>query len=304
MKIIGHTSIIKYLTDIIKTNNPAHGYLFYGPEHVGKTATARWFAKNLIAKDISRKVILKKYPDFYFIKPEIGKKNITIKQIKNLREKIVKTAFYDSYKIAIIKPVEYFNSESSNAFLKILEEPPKKTVFILIAGNLKSVLPTIRSRTEIIKFSLVKTANIIQALSKNFNGRQKKFIARWAQGKMGLALNLDADKIKNIIDEEKKILQILKSAPDQKINLLTELPKNPKKWTNYLSSLTRDILLAKLKLDKLITHQYLKREFQKLADRRTLDNLINMLQDLIDMPDNLKRNMNQQLLWQNLFLKI
>ena len=302
--IIGHTPIIKYLTDIIKTNNPAHGYLFYGPEHVGKTATAKWFAKNLIAKDISRKMILKKYPDFYFIKPEIGKKNIAIKQIQNLREKIVKTPFYNSYKIAIIKPTEYFNSESSNAFLKILEEPPKKTVFILIANNIKSVLPTISSRTEIIKFALVKTDDIIQVLNKNFNSRQKKFIAGWAQGKIGLALNLNGNKIKSIIDEEKKLLQILKSAPDQKINFLAELPKNPKKWINYVSSLLRDILLAKLKLDPLITHQYLKTEFQKLANRHAFNKLTDMLQDLMDMPDNLKRNVNQPLLWQNLFLKI
>lgn len=302
--IIGHKLIIKYLSDIIKTDNPAHSYLFYGPEHTGKTATAKWFAKKLIAKNMPQKLILSKYPDFYFIKPKIGKKNITIEQIKNLREKIVKTPFYNSYKIAIIKPVEYFNPESSNAFLKILEEPPKKTVFILIAGNFKSVLPTISSRTEIIKFSLVKTANIIQALSYDFNSQQKKFIAQLAQGRIGLALNLNADKIKSIISEEKKILQILKSAPDQKINFLAELPKNPKKWINYLSSLTRDIMLTKLKLDKLITHQYLKGEFQKLACRQTLINLTAILQDLIDMPQNLKRNMNQQLLWQNLFLKI
>lgn len=304
MKIIGHQFIIKYLTNIIKADNPAHAYLFYGPEHVGKTATAKWFAKKLIDRDISQKITLSKYPDFYFIKPEIGKKNIAIKQIQNLREKIVKTPFYNSYKIVIIKPAEYFNSESSNAFLKILEEPPKKTIFILIAGNLKSVLHTILSRTEIIKFALVKTNDIIQVLNKNFNSRQKKFIAGWAQGKIGLALNLNGNKIKSIIDEEKKLLQILKSAPDQKINFLAESPKNPKKWINYASSLLRDILLTKLKLDPLITHQYLKGEFQKLAGRSAFVNLTDILQDLIDMPDNLKRNVNQPLLWQNLFLKI
>lgn len=301
--IIGHKSIVKYLTNIIKNGNPAHAYLFYGPEHVGKTAIARWFAKNLIAKDISRKVILKKYPDFYFVKPEIGKKEIAIDQIRNLRNKITKTPFYNSYKIAIIKPAEYFNDESSNCFLKILEEPPKKTVFILIASDLKSVLPTILSRTEIIKFSLVKTADIIHALDKNFNSRQKEFIARWSQGKIGIALNLSGDKIKSIINQEKKLLQILKSAPDQKINFLTELPKNPKKRINFISSLLRDVLLAKLKLNNLITHQYLKTEFQKLAYMQTCVKLIDMLQDLIDMPDNFKRNMNQQLLWQNLFFK-
>lgn len=311
--IIGHQQIIKYLSNIIKADTPSHAYLFHGPSQVGKTTTAKWFAQSMLCesnrsgpceKCQNCQLIAKNHhPDFNLIESEQDSRNITIKQIRNLQAKITKTAFYNSYKIVIIKDADNLNIESSNAFLKILEEPPKQTIFILISDNFNALVPTILSRTEIIKFSLIKAKDIVNNLNNSYNIEQKKFIAGFVQGKIGQAFELNPTKIKDIIEQEKIILQMIKAWPDQKINLIEKNLKNDLPiLPNYAASLIRDLMLFKIGSIKLITHHYMQKELQKISARVNLTALHKALEYLISWPNYLKTNVNEKLLWQNLFL--
>ena len=265
--IIGHESIVKYLTKALSSKHLAHAYLFYGPKNVGKTTVAWWFAKGLICQgnqppcgQCSNCAAFAKslYPDFYVIEPLPEGRDITIEQIRHLKSKVSQTAFYNSRKVVILRPAEYLNSESVNAFLKMLEEPPADTILILICNNIESLPATILSRSTMLKFSLLPQHQIEQALSDDYTREQKKFITNLAQGRIGQALCFNSEKIHGIIEAEKKVIKMLKSAPDQKISWLTEnLASFDDNFVDLTTSLIRDILLHKINQSDFCIHTYL-----------------------------------------------
>ena len=86
------------------------------------------------------------HPDLYFVGLDEGKKSVAVDQIRELIEAMQKTPQVATNKVAIIDPADMMNESASNALLKVLEEPPDNTYFILIADHFERLLPTIRSR--------------------------------------------------------------------------------------------------------------------------------------------------------------
>lgn len=168
--IIGHKKQRQFLLNSIKAKRVAHAYLFTGEEALGKKTVALQFAqiincqlldidKRPCGKCLSCEQFNKAYiPDLFFIQPE--KQEIKIGQIKDLIEKINLKSYILEYKIVIIDQAEKMNQEAADALLKILEEPPKNSIFILISSYLYLLPPTIISRTQIIDFFLLSQEEI------------------------------------------------------------------------------------------------------------------------------------------------
>jgi len=126
----------------IKTNQLAHGYLFWGPDNVGKKDTAFWLAD-----------FLKTSPfDILYIVTEEGKKDISIEQIRRARKHLSLSSYNSPYKFAIIDKAETMNLNASNALLKTLEEPSGNTILILISSKPDFLPKTIVSRLQEIRF--------------------------------------------------------------------------------------------------------------------------------------------------------
>lgn len=146
--------ILGYFMKAIEAGRLAHGYLFYGPQGVGKKNTAFWLAD-----------FLKTSPfDVLYIVPEEGKKDISIKQIKETRRHLSLSSYNSQYKFAIIDRAELMNSESANALLKTLEEPQDNTILILITTKPDLLPKTIISRLQEIRFRSVS----LNEISKGF----------------------------------------------------------------------------------------------------------------------------------------
>lgn len=314
--IIGHSLQTNYLKKIFESAAPPHAYLFHGEEHIGKTTVADWFAQGLICESVAaqkpcdickRCIMFQKgiYPDVYTVKHQENLRDIGIGQIRELQDKISMTPFYNSYKIAIIKNAEKINAIGFNCFLKILEEPPLKTIFILIAHTIKTIPSTILSRAEMINFIRVKEKEIIKALDSRFNIEQKQFIARMSQGKIGCALLQTSETIKAAIEKEKTLIALLKAPPHKKILMLEPLIKEQGATiAGQLINLLRDILLCKIGCRVKITHSYFLKEFHFLASRYSSRSLARAISDLARMTEERSFNLNQQILWNNLFLKL
>ncbi len=160
--IIGHQKQRLFLRNSIKMNQIAHAYLFEGEESLGKKKVALEFAKIINCKlsDINQRpcencLFCQQFnkicnPDVFSIKPD--KQEIKIGQIRDLIKKINLKSYILKYKIVIIDQAERLNQEAANALLKILEEPPKNSIFILISAYLYLLPSTIFSRTQIISF--------------------------------------------------------------------------------------------------------------------------------------------------------
>ncbi|MDP2910135.1 MAG: hypothetical protein Q8N69_03650 [bacterium] len=130
------------LTNAAKAGKLPQALLFYGQEGIGKRNFAINFAEQLIGKNIENGT----NPDFVLVEPE--KKNIQIKQIRDLTEKLSFRPYMADFKIGILNDAHLMNKEAQNCFLKFLEEPTDKTHLILVTAFPFMLLPTVLSRVQ------------------------------------------------------------------------------------------------------------------------------------------------------------
>lgn len=191
--IQGQDTAIQMLKNSIANNHVSHAYLFQGPEGVGKRTTALAFAQTLNCLNMSandktqglfceeteelppgdacgnclscRKVKSANHPDIHIIEPE--KNSIKIEQIRKLRSNVFYKCYEGRYQVIIIDGAQYMTIEASNSLLKVLEEPPENTIFILVSSEPGKLADTIISRCQQIQFQPLSVNFIKELLSNN-----------------------------------------------------------------------------------------------------------------------------------------
>jgi len=172
--VVGQEHITETLKNAIKNNRIAHAYLFTGPRGVGKTTTARIFAKALNCEnpvdaepcnkcDMCLDILNLQSMDIIEID---GASNRGIDEIRTLRESVKYAPTRGKYKIYIIDEVHMLTKESFNAFLKTLEEPPEHTIFIFATTDVHKVPLTIISRCQRFDFRRIQMDTIKETLAK------------------------------------------------------------------------------------------------------------------------------------------
>ena len=125
-------------------NRPATVYIFAGMKGVGKLTTANQMAQSLGGGDVSSVLRLQ---------PTEGKKRLSITEVHQLIHDLqLKSFLPDEQRVVIVEQADTLSPEAANAFLKALEEPPERVIFILIVQTVADLLPTIRSRSVLIRF--------------------------------------------------------------------------------------------------------------------------------------------------------
>jgi DNA polymerase III subunit delta' len=182
-EIIGNNRQIQTLKNRIDTEKINHSYLFEGEKGVGKMDVALAFSKALLCKSEGNKPCnvcsscikfkTNNHPDFKHISATKGL--IQKKEIETLIEDISILPFESKRKVFLIEDGDLMRSESQNALLKTLEEPPKYVVIIIVTSNSNKILSTISSRCQNIKFnSNQNTENILK--SDNFTEIRNEII--------------------------------------------------------------------------------------------------------------------------------
>ena len=162
-------------TAIHKNEKLPHALIFKGKEGIGKYDFANTFAKSYLCQSpISNHLPCEacsscewfpdSHPDFKHIAPiesdddesskrkTVRKKNIAIHQIRELSEYLeLSTHQEKGRRIVLIEPADSLNQAASNALLKILEEPPENTLFILVTSQAQKLIATIRSRCQLLE---------------------------------------------------------------------------------------------------------------------------------------------------------
>ena len=138
----------------IDTGHAAHGYLIVGDMKGGSAELVRRILAKLFP-DATAQVEANSHPDVVTLEPE-GKARII--SVDSMRERIVEpmstTAFSGGWKVGVIAGVDRLNPQSANAFLKSLEEPTPKTMYLMTTDQPDSILPTIVSRAQRIDLPL------------------------------------------------------------------------------------------------------------------------------------------------------
>jgi DNA polymerase-3 subunit delta' len=160
--ILGQEQAVKQLKAALESRLISHAYLFLGPDGVGKRSAACSFAGALNCHNpiqnykpcgecaSCQKMKHDNYPDLHIVEPQ--GQSIKIDQIREIQSKISYKKLEDKYQIVIIDHAQKMTVDAANSILKVLEEPPQSTVFILIADNSRSLLTTILSRCQLIRF--------------------------------------------------------------------------------------------------------------------------------------------------------
>lgn len=187
-KIRGHSAQVEMFRRSIGRGRMAHAYLFVGPDGIGKRLFAHALAQCLFCSRFDdsqleacgecsscRQMMAGSHPDYLTVGVPAGKKDLPIDLIagstdrrgrEGLCYELSLSPMSADRKIAVIDDATLMNDASANALLKTLEEPPTDSVLILIATDTDSLLPTIRSRCQLVRFAPLPTSDLAQLLSE------------------------------------------------------------------------------------------------------------------------------------------
>lgn len=311
-EIQGQNRAVALLKMAVKAGRVAHAYLFYGPDGVGKRKTALIFAQLLNCEGYPadepcetclqcRKVKTGNHPDVFSIQPSSG--SLKIAQIRALQEKAYFGCYEGRFKVIMIDDAHSMTVEAANCLLKILEEPPEDTVFLLIADDPQKLPSTVLSRSQPVPFNPLDEDVIQDILAKQ--GIETRFPLGLARGSAGKALEL-----KQKIDSEELLQNIngilfaLQQKGYQEIFTWAETLSKSKELTEA----TLD-LLATCYRDRIIKLAVGGRNsFQDVevpaAVGKGLKQCYDALEEINKAVYHLKNNSNTRLVWEVLLINL
>jgi DNA polymerase III subunit gamma/tau len=171
-ELIGQEHIVRTLTNAIELNRVSHAYLFSGTRGVGKTTSARIFAKALNCQspkgcepcDVCPTCIEIKQGTSLDVQEIDGASNNGVAEVRDLVENIQYAASSCKYKVYIIDEVHMLSKSAFNALLKTLEEPPPRVIFIFATTELNKIPETILSRCQCFEFKPLSHKQIVRQL--------------------------------------------------------------------------------------------------------------------------------------------
>ncbi|EGT4908283.1 DNA polymerase III subunit delta' [Clostridioides difficile] len=289
--IIGQDFAKKYLTNSIKKNKLNNAYMFEGMDGIGKKKFADELSKLLLDYEN-----LENSPDYVLIKPDGN--SIKIAQIRNLQSDIVIRPHKD-YKIYIINNAEKMTVEAQNALLKTLEEPPNYAIIILVTNNKESLLETIKSRCDIIKFSPIPIEDLKRYLmNTGIEEERAQLLAIFSRGSIENALNLSQSSEFSMMRED--IQQYIQIMLDKNIVEILNIPNNMEKYRGKIIALLdmminyfRDIILLKENVNKNMLINVDKLVFiQNMSGKISYSQLSKIIDIIEDAKSKIKSNCN------------
>ena len=230
--IAGQSKAVEQFASAWQTRRLHHAWLLAGPKGVGKATFAREAATRVLAEatgqlvdlpgldtppdhPMARLLAAGSHPDFRWVerleRPTGGlARNISVDQIRALQDLLSVTPSMSPWRAIVIDSVDDLEASAANALLKMLEEPPAKTIFFLVSHAPGRLLPTIRSRCRRLDFAGLGDEVMTSLLSRSLPGENDTSIARlveFGQGSIGRAIDIAALDLAPLESEAQIILR-------------------------------------------------------------------------------------------------
>jgi DNA polymerase-3 subunit delta' len=241
LALIGHRTQEEAFLTALRSGRMHHGWLLGGPEGVGKASFAYRAARFMLAagdpvaraqgaqdlaipeQDLAtRRIMAQSHPDLHVLKrgPKTDGKgytgNIPVAFVRRVLDRFGSSAAEGGWRVCIVDCVEDMDRPSANAFLKLLEEPPPRALFLIVSHAPGRLLPTIRSRCRLLGFSTLPEDDVAQAgltalerMGGPFDASSLPRAARLSEGSVRRALTYVAPETLALVEAVRARLDAL-----------------------------------------------------------------------------------------------
>lgn len=307
----------------LRANAMAHAYLIVGPRHVGKGTLAINVAQALNCSDPEipcgechscQRIWEGKHADVAAIGLD-SKTEIGINDIRELQRLANLPPYEGKCKVFIIDEAEYLSTEAANSLLKILEEPPQRVVWLLLASQEERLLPTIVSRCQRLELKPVSSERVQEVLIKSYDvdTDRAKLLAQLCHGRLGWALSAltNDDVLEQRSQRIAKLVALLTAGLEQGFAYAHELASQfgqnrragaeiTETWVDWW----RDLMLIKGGCQEAIINVDYWRVLEEQASGLNLSEIKGFLADLDLLQEAISKNVNPRLASEWLMLSL
>jgi len=320
---IGNTDTRSRLRSLAQDDHLHPCLLFEGPDGVGKAATALWLAAVINCEQAPvdepcgacwscRQIPKGQHPDVICIGPDPKKHTriISVEQARDLLSQLVLRPFHARMRLVIIDPADAMTPPAANALLKTFEEPPDATGFVLVTSAVGSLLPTVRSRSQRIRFAPVSVASLADWLRERGEADAEE-VARLAEGCPGRALGLSVQEAGAWRESRDALITALEADVGERFAFAEKLARGDRSaWTQRVeftleavACLLRDAL-ASLRDGPLRYNTDRPELVRAWADRLGHDGIAGVASAVGMARTNLEHNVNGRLLTDGLLAQL
>lgn len=300
-RFIGNTLLCKLLSRSLARERLSHSYLFTGPEHVGKSTLSRLFAFQLLHGEqfeLPWKIIpseqLQRHPDFSSLDTSEQR---GIDDLRDFAAKAMQAPVHGKYRVLLIYEIDRISEAAMNALLKVFEDTPKRTIFISTSSHPDQLLPTIRSRCQILQLSPIPRKVLESELVESADTIDQHSL-EYGMGLPGLIANYqNQPELLEALQQRDADLKALRGASRvEKHAYSTSLLKNVKDFSER-QNLVREVIAT------LQHHEFqrLKNESPKIVQSQDTRRL-QQIKKSIRAQRRLRQNVHPGLLLEDLLL--
>ena len=338
---MGQQKPIKLLTTLLRNGTIPHALLLSGIDGIGKQLTAMTFAMACNCLDLEtgylcedenslhtaqnrhagtnpcgsckscRKVQSGNHPDIIIVEPSGS--YIKIGQIRALCHTLAMKPLEARLRVVLISDSQAMNSAAGNALLKVLEEPPDRTILILTARHPSDLFPTILSRCQHIRFNPISRESIVTILIENqgVHPDDAEIIATMASGSLSKALSMSGPPKKtNWIHQRNWLINEIDSLSLKPVGSLlafaARLSNNKAMLPEFLEmiqSYLRDLVVCKYCPEKIINRD-LQSKIQNRSQKMTTASLLSQISMVQSAQKDMRTNANLRLTLEVLIMRL
>jgi DNA polymerase-3 subunit delta' len=344
---LGNRRVVEILKRAIEQDRLPHAMIFAGPSGVGKCTLALLVAQYLnciaplsgqacgtcsVCKRIAAvlesrhlecqslkgegycgscancRIRMGSHPDIRIIEPQ--KSTITIDQVRDLIREIAFQPLEARFRVVILDPADQMRIEAQNSLLKTLEEPPSRTIMILVTTNPYILLETIRSRSRLLQFGEISQDKIEQRLlqDERIPAEEARLAAALSGGSLTVALDFDTSEYREVRKEALQfVTMLLRRGKFAEVSAAAMTAAKDKKyfqlWMESVSVILQDVYYASISTER-VGQKDLLGTIEQLARSVPHSVLVTAIGAMRKLKNELQFNVNRQLALEAMFLSL